>query len=433
MTPKTRQERVQDHIQLVADTLIQQIEAGTAPWQKPWKPGERPYAHNLLTGNDYQGYNQVWLMMAAHAETLTDTRWGTYRQIKEAGGQVRKGEKGHPILAIFEVGQKEREAKEQEARDRGEPVHRVSRTLLPRVYTVFNASQADGLPPLVIKKPSWEPCEKAEGLLNASGVKIVHGGDRAFYDLKRDFIQLPHASQFESKEEYYAAALHELAHASGHPSRMDRELVGFHRDSAAYAREELRAEISALFTCTQLGLGYTSQNGAAYVREWVSYLREAPEEIRLATSEAQKMSSYVLRGMGKETTLPDLSWTVPEPPSPMPIAAKDTPTQRSWRGVTMEEDLIRTVRSDKKYLCQVLPSHPTPGLTALKGALGQRVEEDPEQAARAHLESVRRQNPGQSLLDFKVSVHVQDRGKRSSRSWQVRDLAPPERELERVR
>jgi len=458
MAKKSRQDRVQDHMQLVSDTLIKQIETGTAPWQRPWKPGERPLAHNLLTKNDYQGCNQMWLMMVSAAEDFTDTRWGTYRQIKEAGGQVRRGEKGYQVMAIFEVGQKEREQAEQEARDRGEDPPRLSRRMMPRVYTVFNAVQADGLPSLETEAPSWNPCERAEKILQMSGISIKNGGERACYNLTKDTIYLPHKSRFTSPEAYYATALHELAHATGHPNRMNRELLTFREDTDAYAREELRAEISALMVCTQLGLGYDSQNGCAYVKHWVSILKNTPEEIRIATTDAHKMSSYLLRGMGRESQIPDLSWTgasleSAEVPKPQVSnkSGKDTQSlpnvtgsMQSWTGLSAEEQMARNgwgadgamYMSQPEWVCFIKgPERSTiPGIDfAVKSLIGTTDKlrgNNPEEVARAFIAGVKYRNP---KVDFSgYTIRIQATGQKmngASHEFPISDLLSLQRGL----
>lgn len=427
MTKKDRQDRVQDHIQFVAETLIRQIEAGAAPWQRPWKPGERPLAHNLLTRNDYQGCNQMWLMMVSAADGFTDTRWGTYRQIKEAGGQVRRGEKGYHIMAVFEVGREAREKAEQEARDRGEDPPRFSRRMMPKVYTVFNAVQADGLPPLEVETPSWEPCERAEEILQKSGVPIKHGGECAYYNLTQDTIHLPHKSRFATPEAYYAAALHELAHTTGHSDRMNRELLTYGENTDAYAHEELRAEINALMVCTQLGLGYDSQNGSAYVKNWVSIFKDTPEEIRVATTDAHKMSSYLLRGMGKELKAPDLSWTES---SSLDIP-KHKAEDRSGKDISSSPDMIdpHTEKLEKdqmslngqastvyisqpEWVCVIKRSQRSTipcidfATNNLVGSIGRLFGQTPEEVASTFLQDVRSRNPKADLSGYIIEMKL---------------------------
>ena len=131
------------------------------------------------------------------------------------------------------------------------------------------------------------------------GVPVRHlTGDRAFYDLNKDEIVLPERTQFPSANHYYQTALHELGHSTGHPERMNRATFiegmeeGF--GSAAYAKEELRAEISAMMTGERVGVGHDPSRGAAYVEAWIAALEEDPREIRRAAADAQKISNFVL-------------------------------------------------------------------------------------------------------------------------------------------
>ena len=145
-----------------------------------------------------------------------------------------------------------------------------------RTFTVFNAEQTAGLEldRATPNRPAWHPHRVAEAVLEASGVPIRHtAGDRAYYHLERDHIVLPQRAQFPSADHYYQTALHELGHSTGHPDRMKRETLiegvktGF--GSPAYAKEELRAEISAMMTGDRLGTGHDPARGAAYVEGWI--------------------------------------------------------------------------------------------------------------------------------------------------------------------
>ena len=218
-------------------------------------------------------------------------RWGTYRQIQARGGQVRKGERGTRILSF----QDHRKIAVNDERGRprrdgeGKRVYRHERLPTPvvRQYTVFNAEQADGLParPTPAAEPLWKVHQNAERVLEDSGVPVRHvAGDRAFYNLNRDEIVLPERGQFPSANHYYQTALHELGHSTGHPERMNRatltEGIGDGFGSPAYAKEELRAEISAMMTGERVGVGHDPSRGAAYVEGWVAALEEDPREIR---------------------------------------------------------------------------------------------------------------------------------------------------------
>ena len=250
-----------------ADVIIEQIRKGTAPWQKPWAPGERVMPMNVDTDRSYRGGNSLHLAAVQQEQGYGDVRWGTYRQIQARGGQVRKGERGTRILSFQD---KKRIAVTDE---RGKPkrnaegkrVYRYEKLKAPfvRQYTVFNAEQADGLPDRSnpTPEPLWKAHQAAEKVMEDGGVPVRHvAGDRAYYHMKRDEIVLPERGQFPSANHYYQTALHELGHSTGHPERMKRETLiqgieeGF--GSPDYAREELRAEISAMMTGERVGVGH---------------------------------------------------------------------------------------------------------------------------------------------------------------------------------
>ena len=150
-TAAEARKRIEDYHRHVADALIEQIERGTAPWTEAWKPGERALPHNLKSGKAYRGGNSVWLASTASRRQYSDERWGTYRQVKGLGGQVRRGERGCAILFWqFETSKLARDSEGRTLRDdKGQPVYETRSLASPRVYryTVFNAEQCDGLAP----------------------------------------------------------------------------------------------------------------------------------------------------------------------------------------------------------------------------------------------------------------------------------------------
>ncbi len=326
----------------VADVLIAQIEAGTAPWTQAWQPGERERPYNLKTGKSYRGGNSTWLASVAQMRGYQDERWGTYRQIAEAGGQVRRGQKGASIIYWqWERKQAERDANGAPRLDgEGRPVYHTTKLERPRtyMYTVFNAEQAGGLPPRPVRAAGaqWERSERVEKLFKNCGAEREHASqDRVYYDLGRDLIVLPHREQFPNPAGYYQSALHELGHWTGHPERMDRESLveGIQQGpkSAEYAREELRAEISSMITGDRLDVGHDGSRSAAYVGYWVQALRDHPQEIYLASRDAEQISDYLMergrmveRGRGEEQPA-----AVPEAPASTPerelVAAVSAP------------------------------------------------------------------------------------------------------------
>lgn len=285
-----------EYAQEVATKIIQQLQQGTAPWQKPWKPGELSMPYNASTGKEYRGINSLWLYMQGHG----DPRWMTYNQAADAGAQVRKGQKGTKIVYWkFYDEQKATDANGKPILDEnGKPTTIRVELERPRAFhaVVFNAEQIDGLPALEPKQIGSEPERhaRAEAILSNSGASIQHvAGNRAFYQPSTDSITLPERSQFDAADGYYATALHELGHWTGHPSRLDRDLA-HPFGSEGYAREELRAEIASLMLGERLEIGHDPGQHAAYVASWVKALQDDPREIFRAAADAEKIAAYVM-------------------------------------------------------------------------------------------------------------------------------------------
>ena len=293
------------HIEF-AGKVRAQIEAGVAPWQKPWKPGEKHLPENAQNGKPYRGGNSLYLSVSQTARGYSDNRWATYKQIKEMGGQVRAGEKGtHVLFYKFDDERARKDGPRDEPGKTGNGEQREqSRPPLVRAYTVFNVEQAEGLKlerrEDAEKEPEWKAHQSAELVIRESGVPVTHvRGDRAFYSLTNDRVTLPERDQFATANGYYQTALHELGHATGHESRLNRETMqkgvaaGFGTEE--YAREELRAEISAMMTGERIGVGHDGSRGAAYVDSWLKALDKEPREIYRAAAEAQQISDHLIR------------------------------------------------------------------------------------------------------------------------------------------
>lgn len=284
----------------VAEELIAAIEAGTAPWQKPWAPGEALATApiNPFTGNQYRGTNSIYLRNAGY----DDPRWMTYNQAQKLGGQVRKGEVGRTVQHI------EHTEKRDVLDDNGNPVldengKKQQETVIldePKVFSarVFNAEQIDGLPPLPsleerIAELTWNFNDRIEAILEASGADIRHqAGDRAFYNPTQDYIVLPERNQFQDDAGYYATALHELGHWTGHESRLDRDLK-HPFGSIGYAKEELRAEISSFMNAQTYGVSHDPERHASYIASWVKILDDKPQEIISASIDAAAICKYI--------------------------------------------------------------------------------------------------------------------------------------------
>ena len=285
---------IRDFYEEVAEKFIEKLKEGTTPWQREWDAGAGVMPLNPTTGNRYRGINTLILM----AQDRDDSRWMTYRQALKIGAQVRKGETGTPVIywkTHEEQTLKDKQGKAKIGED-GKPLKVLVELERPRAFLsrVFNAEQIDGLPPFVKADRQWNPVERAEALLKQSGAVIRHKvQSRAFYSSREDAITLPAKGQFNDAGGYYATALHELGHWTGHESRLNRDMQ-HPRGSEEYAREELRAEIASMMLGQEIGLGHGIENHAAYVGSWIGALKEDPREIFRAASDAEKIMNYVL-------------------------------------------------------------------------------------------------------------------------------------------
>lgn len=279
-----------DLYQDVTDRIIAELEAGRLPWVRPWTTsGATALPCNAQTGNDYSGVNVILLWLTGGVMGYETQRWVTFKQALALGGAVRKGEKGTTVVyADRFIPKKERER----AKQAGEAAQAVP--FLKR-YTVFNVAQCDGLPEHLYQ---GEPApaehardDAAEALIAATGARIKHGGNGAFYTPASDMICLPHMGAFHGSADYYATALHELVHWTGASHRLDRNLKnGF--GSKDYAREELVAEMGAAFLCAPLGFEPQARH-SDYIASWLQVLKDDKRAIFKAASAATKAAEFV--------------------------------------------------------------------------------------------------------------------------------------------
>ena len=290
---------VRDHYQAVTDRIIEALAAGTTPWRRPWR---RPLVEgartampglpcNAITGRTYRGVNAVLLTMTQLTHASDDPRWMTYRQAAERGWQVRAGERGTPVVFFKRLDVHEQPEGGSNA---GETV--VRRVPLLRGFTAFHASQVDGMPayqaPTLDEAP-WRKPDAPELIVARSGIRVRTGGNEAFYSPSLDMIGLPPASRFQTPESYAATLLHELGHATAHPSRLSRE-IGGRFGSLEYSFEELVAELASCFVGTVLNLPCDLENHASYLQSWLTVLRGDKRAIFRAAAAAQKAADWML-------------------------------------------------------------------------------------------------------------------------------------------
>jgi antirestriction protein ArdC len=286
-----------DPYQVITDRVIALLEQGNVPWQKPWKSGEM-MPRNLVSKKAYRGVN-VFLLQAMMYESPF---WLTFNQAKELGGNVKRGEKSCPVVFWKWLDVDEKEERK--------------RVPFLRYYSVFNVAQCEGIEAHVPKgeetKRDHNPIDAGERIVSAMPRRpeIKHGLDRAFYSPSGDFVGMPSPGQFRSGQDYYSVLFHELTHATGHESRLNRKGVSGADGqwsafgSQSYSKEELVAEMGAAFLCGQAGIvERTIDNSAAYVQSWLVRLKDDRRLVVQAAAQAQKAADFILdRQHGQEET-----------------------------------------------------------------------------------------------------------------------------------
>jgi len=276
----------------VTARIISELEAGRVPWVQPWgTTGVAPgLPRNALTARTYSGVNVLILWGMVIEQGWPSQSWLTFRQAIEAGGCVRKGERGTTVVYADRFIPEGERAKAAETGGDAKAIPFLKR------FTVFNVAQCEGLRPSLAADPAPLPDREivpvAETVIAASGVDFRIGGNCAFYAPGPDFVQVPPQPAFFEQINYYRTCLHELTHATGHASRLARKLVT-DIGTKDYAREELIAEMGSAFLCAALGIVPTVRH-ADYLGYWLDVLREDNRAIFRAASAASKAADWLL-------------------------------------------------------------------------------------------------------------------------------------------
>jgi len=278
----------------ITDTIIAELEQGTRPWAQPWQAGHAagPVSRPLRAcGRPYSGINVVMLWLAAMKQGFAAPLWMTFRQAKELGAHVRKGEKGTLVVYAGRVSRTEHDEATGEDVEREIP--------FMKGYTVFNVEQIEGLPGHFYSRPEPpaagpERIWPVEEFFAALGAKIAHYPFEASYNVSLDRILMPYIDLFRDAESYYATLAHEVTHWTRHPSRLDRDFGRKRWGDEGYAMEELVAELGAAFLCADLGLApRIREDHAPYIASWLKVLKQDKRAIFTAASHAQKAADYL--------------------------------------------------------------------------------------------------------------------------------------------
>lgn len=268
---------------IVTERILAKLDEGVVPWAKPWDSATGA-PMSLSTGKPYRGINVLLLGMQFRASRW----WGTYKQISERGGQVRKGEKGTPVVLWKPI----------EKKDKSGNV--TDKFLILRYYTVFSLDQCDGI---ADPDEGTEPREAVEPIAACEEIwqgytmrpEVKHGGGRAYYSPLLDYIGMPERDSFHSGEGYYATLFHEGVHSTGHENRLARkDAFGGGFGSGSYGHEELTAEFGAAMLCAIAGIEPNIDQHAAYIAAWRKAIADDPKLVVQAAARAQKAADYIL-------------------------------------------------------------------------------------------------------------------------------------------
>lgn len=282
---------------VINSRIMELLEGGTVPWRKTWSAGNN-YPMNI-SGREYRGVNVFMLACQEYGSPY----WMTFKQCQDKGGQVLKGEKSTPVIFWKWIDRRNADGAVSEEDKSG-------KVPLLRYYSVFNLDQVEGIvspPTTELPANPFTPIEIAEQIITGMPLPpdIRYGGNKACYSPMLDYVKLPEPQAFESPEEYYSTAFHELIHSTGHASRVGRKgiLEPSFFGSHEYSKEELVAEMGAAFLCGHAGIEQkTLVNSAAYIQGWFKALKSDRTLLVHAAAQAQKASDYIFSIKGGEDT-----------------------------------------------------------------------------------------------------------------------------------
>lgn len=295
-----------DLYQTITDRMIEALESGTVAWNNPMLQSNGMGRHiNAVTFKPYRGINAILTSLVAQSKGYAFNLWATYNQWDTFGGNVRQGEKGLQIVFY----------KPLESKTQFDASGKPKKHFILQYYTVFNLAQIEGLDSLKAKamptpkaeNQAIEACETlVKSFLERDGKLTVNHTvtGKAYYVPSTDSVFLPQLNGFTGSNEYYSTLFHELGHATGHSSRLNREgLKHVSFGSHTYGKEELVAELTSAFLCGETGiLPATLPNSVAYCQSWLKVLKANDSKfIFEAASQAQKATDLIL---GNAKTMP---------------------------------------------------------------------------------------------------------------------------------
>ena len=296
---------IQSPAQRVTSQISALLERGVRPWIRPWDdtaPSDALVLPLRSCGTPYRGMNVIALWAATLESSFKSRHWFTFKQALALNSCMRKGERGSYVVYYTELTSK--------AGDQPSPDEVTETRRILRGYTVFNADQIDGLPLDFYAKPEAEPVPpspitkteeeaRLSALFARIPVTIRYGGNRAFYSKAADYIQMPQREAFRDGTQFWATLAHEASHATRHETRLNRDFGQTRFGDAAYALEELVAELASAFIGAHIGLSAEHvEDHASYIGGWLKALGDNPSAFLTAASKAQAAADWVLGEMG---------------------------------------------------------------------------------------------------------------------------------------
>lgn len=271
----------------VTDRILKQLAAGVIPWRKTWVTR---LPKSLTSQKEYRGVNILVLGGTEYGSRY----WLTYREAQRHGGHVRKGERATPV--IYWKWRTPEELAKRAAQTGKEHIA----PCVPFVSAVFNFDQVEGIPRPDddIQHHPEDRLKVADQMLDVMPDKpeIVHTVTaQPAYSRSLDRVTLPHLSQFQSADEYYAALFHELVHSTGAPRRLNRFAETEGDRVEKYSFEELVAEFGAAFLCAFAGISNPASEAlqASYIEGWARVFRQDSRIFIRAAAAAQRAADYV--------------------------------------------------------------------------------------------------------------------------------------------
>ena len=290
--------------QMVTDKIVEQLEKGIVPWQKPWTGAgiADGGAINYVSRRPYSMLNQMLLGR--------EGEWLSFKQIQDCGGKIKKGAKSSIVVfyKIMKYVEKQQESMGETSEEKKEKIHLVP---VLRYYNVFHIDDCTGIESKITKEEiegkKHEPIETAEAVINdyisrekSLTFKNDQPSDKACYSPVEDLVVVPMMNQYDIVEEYYSTTFHELTHSTMKKSRCDRSgetgMDAALLSSEKYSREELVAEIGSAMLCNATGIDSDKafKNSVAYIQGWLSHIKSDNKAIVWASSRAEKAAKYIM-------------------------------------------------------------------------------------------------------------------------------------------